>query len=114
MTTAPVLITALLNAERESMIRGFTQADRLIPVLRLLATYETESTNFTHEASQVYQILNDDDRPGGMVHRSMSVGDVILFETPYGRTALRVEITGFSPVNAGLVAEHFTQQLEQR
>lgn len=106
MSTAPALVTVLLNTSTTSMAKGYKSGDRLLPVYRSLITYETEGTNFTKEAEEFFRMFNMDDRPGGTVHRSLSVGDVVLFETPYGRVALAVEHTSFSPVNVGLLIEH--------
>lgn len=106
----PALATVLLNTERESMFRGYKKGDRMLVVYRELILYP-ESSNFTHEADQFFAQFNADDRPGGMVHRSMSVGDAVLFETAFGRNALAIESIGFSPINAGLLAEHFTANL---
>lgn len=106
----PALATVLLNAERESMLHGYQKGDRMIVVYRELILYP-EDSNFTDEASQFFAQFNADERPGGMVHRSMSVGDAVLFETPFGRNALAIERIGFSPINAGLLAEHFTAAL---
>lgn len=106
MPLAPGVITVLLNAEREAMLRGYTQGDRLINVWRELFTYETEATNFTKEADDMFEFFNRDNRPGGAAHRSMSVGDVVLIETPFGRNALAVANLGFAPVNVGLLIEH--------
>lgn len=113
MPTAPALVTVLLNADdrRTSMLTGYQKGDKLLPIHRELITYDTETTNFTQEADAMFVKFNRDDRPGGMAHRSLSVGDVVLIETPYGRNALSVESIGFAPVNAGLVAEHFTSLL---
>jgi hypothetical protein len=109
---APALVTVLLNASDHIHMRtGYEKGDRLIPIHQELITYETEVTNFTKETEEMFVKFNRDERPGGMAHRSLSVGDVVLFETPYGRTALAVASIGFAPVNAGLLAEHFTSLL---
>lgn len=113
MATAPALATVLFNAERDAMLHGYKEGARLVPVWRELIVYETESTNFTKEADNFFILFNRDDRPGGMLHRSMSVGDVVLFETPYGRVALGVENVGFRPINVGILAEFFTQSLAE-
>lgn len=102
----PALATVLLNTRRESMVTGYQQGDRMIAVYRTLITYP-ENSNLTKEADDFFDMFNLDDRPGGMTHRSMSVGDAVLFETPYGRVALAIESLGFSPINSGLLAEHF-------
>lgn len=88
------------------MVHGYKSGDRLLPIFRSLITYDTENTNFTKEADDFFRMFNMDDRPGGMTHRSLSVGDVVLFETSYGRVGLAVESIGFSPINVGLIIEH--------
>lgn len=118
MPTAPALVTVLLNADDRGgwhtgdtpMVTGYRKDDRLLPIWRELITYDTETTNFTQEANEMFAKLNQDERPGALSHRSLSVGDVVLFETPYGRSALAISTVGFEPVTDS-VAEHFTSLL---
>ena len=110
MNTHPALVTVLLNLEDKSMLNGYTKGDRTMVIHRELITYP-EDSNFTNETDHFFTMFNRVERPGFMTHRSLSVGDVVLFETPYGRNALAIERIGLSPVNAGLLCEHFTSNL---
>lgn len=112
-THPPVLVTVLLNTRPEAMFSfkseaikgGYQPGDKFEVAWRLLGTYSLTS-NFTWEAQDIFEAFNRDDRPNGQTHRSLSVGDVILFETPYGKTALAVESEGFSPVPVEQVEQY--------
>lgn len=94
----PVLVTVLLNEDMMAMLptRGYQDGDELRVAWRTLGTYDL-MTNFTLEADEFFRVLNID-HPANYRDRSLSVGDVVLFETPYGNTALAVCSLGFEPV----------------
>lgn len=112
-TQPPVLVTILLNTRPEAMFMftvgdiegGYRPGDKFEVAWRLLGTYPLD-TNFTREAQDIFVAFNRDDRPNGQTHRSLSIGDVVLFETPYGKIALAVESEGFSPVPVEQVEQY--------
>lgn len=95
----PVLVSVLLNEDMMAMMptRGYQQGDDLRVAWRMLGTYGIE-TNFTKEADDIFRVFNIE-HPENYQDRSLSVGDVVLFETPYGDVALAVCDLGFAPVN---------------
>lgn len=94
----PVLVSILLNMDPMAMLpwRGYEPGDDLRVAYRMLGTYPVE-TNFTKEADDLFRVFNIE-HPADYRDRSLSVGDVVLFETPYGYTALAVCSIGFEPV----------------
>lgn len=49
-------------------------------------------------AEQVFHAHNQDSRPDGQIGPSMSVGDIVIFETPEGDQALVCASMGFAEV----------------
>lgn len=54
--------------------------------------------DFDVAAERVFHEHNVDDRPTGRICPSMSVGDVVVFETPYGDLAYGCQSMGFEVV----------------
>lgn len=54
--------------------------------------------DFEVAAERVFHEHNVDDRPTGRICPSMSVGDVVVFETPYGDLAYGCQSMGFKVV----------------
>lgn len=68
---------------------------------QFVSSYEgevAEQPTLFHAAEQVFHDHNVDSRPTGQVCPSMSVGDVVVFETPEGEKALACASMGFQEV----------------
>jgi hypothetical protein len=90
--------TAYFNTERDAMWKGYMDGDALIPST-VYVDYPVAGTGVTHAASNVFGMLNMDDRLNGQVERSLSVGDVVCIDG-LDRTWLVVEGMGFKNIDA--------------
>lgn len=59
---------------------------------------EVEADSIEHATNLCWELLNRDDRPTGNICPSMSIGDVLVFETPDGPVGMACEWSGWRQV----------------
>jgi hypothetical protein len=71
--------TVIPYLNQTSRFDPYTRGDEL--KVSAAGVLDVRAESHTAAASQVFAMLNADDRPNGAVERSLSVGDVLVVET---------------------------------